>query len=132
MRLAIRFLVAFAILGAASMIAVSAFGVELGTENYWDAHGVGLLVGLALLPRLTLLLSSIATGGLLWWLGWLFAPRILVAVLATVAYYQVNPVLAVSAWLVALGGEGAEKSWCHRLARGSGERVPSARVVSDS
>lgn len=110
------------------MVAVQAFGVEFGTGNYWDAHALGLLIGLALLPRLTLLLSSIATGGLVWWLGWLFAPRILVATLATISYFEANPLLVVAAWLIALGGESSEKSWVRRRTKAA--PLPSARVVS--
>ncbi len=125
MRLLIRFAVVFALVGVASMVAMQTFGVEFGTTNYWDAHGVGLLIGLALLPRLTLLLSSIATGGLLWWLGWLVAPRMLVAVLATISYFDSNPALAVIAWLVALGGESTEKCWMRRRTTAT---LPQARV----
>lgn len=126
MRLLIRFLVVFALVGLASLVAVQAFGIEFGTSNYWDAHGVGLLVGLALLPRLTLLLSSIATGGLLWWVGWLVAPRMLIATLATISYFEANPTLVVIAWLVALGGESSEKCWVRR--RTGAAPLPTARV----
>lgn len=127
MRLLVRFLVVFTLVGVASLVAVRAFGVEFGTANYWDVHGVGLLLGLALLPRLSLLVSSIATGGILWWLGWIFAPRILVALLATISYYEANPILVVIAWLIALGGESSEKCWLRRQTRSGA--VPNARVV---
>lgn len=83
--------------------------LEFGTSSYWNRHGVSLLIFLTILPRLTLLLSSIASGGVLWWLGWLFAPRVLVAILATVGYWQTNPILVVCAWLMAWGGEATEK-----------------------
>jgi hypothetical protein len=109
------------------VVATQVLGIEFGSSNYWDAHGLLLLVGLALLPRLTLLLSSIATGGLLWWAGWLVAPRVLVATLATISYFETNPLLVVVAWLVALGGESSEKCWLRRRA-GAGS-LPSARVV---
>ena len=89
---------------------------SFSTVNYWKVHGLGLLVGLAIFPRLTLLFSSIASGGLLWWIGWVFAPRILVAVLATVAYFKTNPILVVIAWLIAIGGESTEKYCIRRRA----------------
>jgi hypothetical protein len=127
MRLLIRFLVVFALVGLASLVAVRAFGIDFGTANYWDAHALGLLIGLALLPRLTLLLSSIATGGLLWWAGWLVAPRILIATLATISYFEANPTLVVIAWLVALGGESSEKCMVRR--RTAASPLPSARVI---
>ncbi|MDE2234556.1 MAG: hypothetical protein KGK44_03285 [Gammaproteobacteria bacterium] len=61
-------------------------------------------------PRLTLLLSSVPFGGLLWWLGWIFAPRLLVAILATYNYGHSNIVLVVLAWIWAFAGEGTEKT----------------------
>lgn len=126
MRTILRFLLVFTLVSLISMVAVSAFGVEYGQSRYWDSHGVGLLIGLALLPRITLLVSSVATGGLVWWLGWLFAPRILVAVLATVAYFNANPGLVVIAWLIALGGEFGEKHvW------GRAKRRRPARIAED-
>ena len=54
------------------------------------------------------------SGGLLWWLGFIFVPRVLVALLATISYWKQNPVLVVIAWLVALGGESTEKSMLGR------------------
>jgi len=129
MRLLVRFLIVFALVGLASMVAIRAFGVDFGTSNYWGAHGLSLLVGLALLPRLTLLLSSVATGGLLWWMGWLITPRILVAILATISYFEANPTLVVIAWLIALGGESTEKYWVRR--RSVSASLPSARVIQN-
>ncbi len=75
--------------------------------NFWDHHGVFVLVCLALFPRLTLLLASFATGGFLWWLGWLFAPHLLVAILS-IPYWDQNPVLVILAWVIALSGTSGE------------------------
>ena len=77
--------------------------------NFWDHHGVFFLIFITLFPRLTLLFSSVAFGGLFWWIGFFFVPRILVAVLATMSYLQTNPVLVIISWLVALSGESTEK-----------------------
>jgi hypothetical protein len=90
--------------------------------DFWDVHGISFILFMALFPRLTLLFSSVATGGLLWWLGWLFAPRLLVAILATTAYWDTNRVLVVFTWLWALGGEGAEKGGASRAAKRKRER----------
>ncbi len=65
-------------------------------------------------PRLALFLSSIASGGLLWWLGWLIAPRVLVAILATESYLQTNPFLVIVAWMIAISGEFSEKEFVRR------------------
>jgi len=104
-----RAIVTFLVLLVASAVLISYFNFEFGKISYWNVHGVFLLFFLALFPRLTLLFSSIASGGLVWWLAWIFAPRILIAILATQAYFQTNPVLVVIAWLVALSGEATEK-----------------------
>lgn len=109
MKLFVQLLVLFlAITGAASLL-VSSGNVEFGKIDYWNNHGVFLLFFLTLFPRLTLFCSSIPFGGLLWWLGFFFAPRLLVACLATAAYWQTNPFLVVVAWFIAISGESAEK-----------------------
>ena len=104
-----QFLLIFLAITGAVLIA-SQFSVEFGDANFWDNHGLFFLFFIATFPRLTLLFSSVATGGILWWLGWLFAPRILVALLATISYWHQNPVLVVISWLVAIGGESSEKT----------------------
>ncbi|RYZ60206.1 MAG: hypothetical protein EOP07_01625 [Proteobacteria bacterium] len=78
--------------------------------NFWDVHGLLFIAFMFFFPRLTLLFSSVATGGILWWLGFIFAPRLLVAILATMAYWTTNPILVVCAWIWALSGETAEKT----------------------
>jgi hypothetical protein len=75
--------------------------------NFHDHHEVITLIGLTVFPRITLLVASFASGGLLWWLGWLFAPHLLVAFLS-LTYWDTNPVLVVVAWLLALGGTREE------------------------
>lgn len=77
--------------------------------NFWEVHGPIFLICMFFFPRLTLLFSSVASGGALWWLGWLFAPRLLVAILATTAYWETNPVLVTLTWFWALSGETVEK-----------------------
>ncbi len=83
--------------------------IEFGHVNYWYRHGFFLLVFLSFFPRLTLLLSSIPFGGLWWWLGFIFVPRYLIAILATINYGFTNPVLVTIAWVFALAGESTEK-----------------------
>ena len=77
--------------------------------NFWEVHGIFFIFFMAIFPRLTLLFSSVATGGFFWWLGWLFAPRLLVAILATMAYADTNIILVILSWIWALGGESSEK-----------------------
>jgi hypothetical protein len=88
---------------------------ELAVTNFWNTHprGVGalLLVGLALFPRVTLLGMLLFDGlhfAFLHWLGWLVAPHLLVAIVATDHYWHTNPVLCVIAWCFAFGGTGSE------------------------
>lgn len=110
----LRFIIFFLILVLVNAAAVSLLGLDYGDVSYWQRHGVFLLIFLALFPRLTLLFSSIPFGGLFWWLGFIFAPRYLIALLATVTYWQTNPILVTFAWLVAVGGESTEKYYIRR------------------
>lgn len=104
-----RFFVTFLAVTGAVVLATGIFGISFGQANYWDYHGLLFLAAIAFFPRLTLIFGGVATGGLLWWLSWIFFPRFLVAVLATLTYWYQNPILVVISWLVALGGESSEK-----------------------
>lgn len=99
----------FFILIVATSVMMDSFQMNFGTTDFFHKHGVFFLIGITIFPRLTLLFSSVATGGFVWWLAFFFCPRVLVATLATVNYFHTNPVLVVISWLVALGGEVAEK-----------------------
>lgn len=102
-------LIFLAITGATTLL-MNSTEVEFRHAIFWQNHGVFFLIFVTIFPRLTLLLSSVPFGGLFWWLGFFFAPRILVAVLATLNYWENNPFLVVIAWLVAISGETGEKS----------------------
>ncbi len=109
MKLFLKILIVFLVITGATTLLVEQFGVSLGHTDYWDVRGVFFLLFITTFPRLTLLFSSVPFGGVFWWLGWFFAPRILVAILATLAYWQTNPVLVTMSWLIALSGETGEK-----------------------
>lgn len=113
MKILFKILIIFLAVTGAVTIMVSYLQTPFGNVNFWDYRGFlgGLffLFFIAIFPRLTLIFSSVPFGGLLWWLGLFFAPRILVATLATVNYWNTNPILVILAWLVALGGESSEK-----------------------
>ena len=85
--------------------------------SFWEVHGFWFIFFMFLFPRLTMLFSSVATRGILWWLGWIFAPRLLVAILSTHWYWDTNTVLVVLTWMWALSGEGAEKEGGRRVSR---------------
>lgn len=84
--------------------------------GFWETHGIfiGVVLGLCLafIPRITtfflMLLTSFASGGFFWWMGWLFLPHFLVAGLATLKYWDTNPILVILAWAWALVGTGGE------------------------
>lgn len=86
-----------------------ASNTPFGNVDFFQKHGVAFLVFITFFPRLTLLFSSVAFGGIIWWMGFFFCPRILVASLATTAYFHTNPNLVIISWVVALGGEFMEK-----------------------
>lgn len=104
-----QIIILFLAITGASSILVNVFNIEYGTENFWDHHNIFFLIFITVFPRLTLLFSSVAFGGLFWWLGLIFAPRLLIAILATITYWEMNPVLVLFAWIVALSGESGEK-----------------------
>ena len=88
--------------------------------SFWDAHTWDLLIlfGLAVFPRIT----TLFVGGpfaLLHWVGWVFAPHLLVAIMATTKYWDTNPVLCVVAWFFAFAGTGGEggAAWRRRRRR---------------
>lgn len=72
------------------------------TGDFWQVYGrpggLLILVGLALLPRLTLLFIG-PWFTVVMWLGWFFWPQLLIAVLATAAYGKTNPFLVALAWV---------------------------------
>lgn len=95
--------------------------IEFGHSDFFDHHGLFFLIFITLFPRLTLFISailfnSIEFGGLLWWCGFILAPRLLVSILATISYWNTNPFLVVLSWMIALSGESTEKYMIkHRL-----------------
>lgn len=91
--------------------------------DFFHSHTfpVLLLLGLALFPRITLLFVG-GPFGVVHWLGWVFAPHLLVAILATTRYWDTDPFLCVVAWFVAFAGTGGEsraarRGWHWRRAR---------------
>lgn len=85
------------------------FQLQFGATDFFQKHGIFFLVFITFFPRLTLLFSSVPFGGFFWWLGFFFMPRLLVAILATMAYGHTNPFLVGVAWFIALTGEILEK-----------------------
>jgi hypothetical protein len=86
--------------------------------SFFDAHHWPwlILAGLTLFPRITLLFVG-GPFGIFHWLGWLFAPHLLVAILATTRYWDTNPVLCIVAWFIAFAGTGGEGKVVHSRAR---------------
>ncbi len=109
MTTALRLIAIFLVLTLATTIMSDLFQAEFGEINYWQKRGVFFLIFVSFFPRLTLLFSSVASGGFLWWLAFFICPRFLVAILATAAYWNTNPILVTISWFVAIFGELAEK-----------------------
>ena len=85
-------------------------------DGYWTYHGIITLIGFVIFPRFTLLFCNIP-GTLAFWIGWLFLPRLSIAIIATLFYYSTNPVLVILSWIFALGGESAEKKYGYKAAK---------------
>ena len=114
MRTIIKILILFLLITGLSTVLINFFDLQYGNTDFWTIHGFFFLVFISIFPRLTLLFSSVTFGGIFWWLGFFFAPRILVAILATVSYWNTNKVLVIISWLLAIGGESSEKYFIHR------------------
>jgi uncharacterized membrane protein YccF (DUF307 family) len=56
-----------------------------------------------------MLFATTFGGGFLYWLGWFLAPRLTVAIIATMLYADTNIVMVVLSWFWALGAESFEK-----------------------
>jgi hypothetical protein len=108
--IALKAIATFFILLVATSVMMDVFHTSFGNVDFFQKHGIFFLIFITIFPRLTLLFSSVVTGGFFWWLGFIFCPRILVASLATVSYFHTNPVLVILSWLIALGGETMEKA----------------------
>lgn len=78
-------------------------------EAFFLKHGYLQLLGWWVFPRLMFWFFSVMTGGLWFWVGVFFVPRIMAAFWATTYYWDTNPILCVIAWLVAFSFESAEK-----------------------
>lgn len=85
--------------------------------NYWDVHGFFFLLGCAFFPRITTLFFATMSFGFWTLVGWLFAPHLLVAILATTIYWDTNPLLVVVAWFFAFGGTAGEASVTRGVSR---------------
>ncbi len=114
MKTIIKILFIFLAITGASTLLINYANVDFKNVDFFVNHSWFFLFAIALFPRLTLLVSglivgSVEFGGVLWWVGFFIAPRILVATLATVSYWNTNQFLVVMSWLIAFGGESSEK-----------------------
>ena len=144
MKTIFKIIIIFLAISVISTILYNFTDIDFGKIDFFAKHGWLFLFSIAFFPRLTLLVSgliagSIEFGGLLWWLGFFFAPRILVATLATIAYWHTNQILVVLSWLIALGGESSEKfvitrkmrSAPHKFSTYEGTTIDAEYTVKD-
>lgn len=78
--------------------------------SFFENHGIWFLLGLSFFPRLTMLISGLTTalGGPLFWLGFALFPHITVAVIASLMYWDKNPILVLFSWWFAIFGTVSE------------------------
>lgn len=78
--------------------------------SVFQNHGVWFLLGMAFFPRLTMLIAGLtsALGGPLFWFGFALLPHIMVAVIASLMYWDKNPIVVLCAWFFAIWGTIAE------------------------
>ena len=91
-------------------------------EKYDIVYAVITLIGLAFFPRLSMLLLTaipFKSMGFLFYLGWIFAPHLTVAILATNWYWNSDYILVIISWIIALGGERTEKKYVQKNISGN-------------
>lgn len=124
-----KILIIFLAITATTWLLYNFTEFQFGNTDYFDNHGWIFLICLTFFPRVALFFAAItqniAIGGLLWWLGYFFAPRFLVAIIATASYWHTNQILVIIAWLVALGGESSEKIMIYNKASKAPKRYSS-------
>lgn len=76
--------------------------------NFWELHGLLFIAAMFFFPRLALIFLT-AWGGLFWRTGLIIAPRLSIALIATVLYLSTNPILVCLTWIWAIVGELLEK-----------------------
>jgi hypothetical protein len=114
MRTLYKILFVFLAITGATTILFNYTDIKFGSVDFYINHGWVFLIAMTIFPRITLFVSgfifhSIEIGGLIWWLGFFFTPRLLIAILATISYWNTNQLLVIISWLIALGGESSEK-----------------------
>lgn len=77
--------------------------------NFWENHTWVFILAMFFFPRLTMLFATSVGGGCLYWIGFVFAPRLTVAIIGTYLFYHTNGLLLIFTWIWALVGEGVEK-----------------------
>jgi hypothetical protein len=83
-------------------------------QDFFVHHNLWHLLGWVVFPRMMFWFFSVMSGGLFFWIGVLFVPRVMVAFCATYYYWDTNPILCIFSWFYAIGGEGFEKSKLNR------------------
>ena len=85
-------------------------------DSFWSNHTYDyiLLIGFTLFPRFSLLFCNISWSIFIL-IGWLFLPRVTIAILATLLYSSTNPFLVILSWIFAFGGESAEKKYGYKM-----------------
>ena len=81
--------------------------------DFWQIHGICFCIFMLFFPRLTMLFTGICFmpfAGVLFWFGWVLAPRLTCAILASFLYFNTNPILCILVWFWAFTGESVEKS----------------------
>ena len=80
-----------------------------------EIQGIRVLFVAIFFPRLTMVFAVSVPFGFLAWLGWVVAPHITIAVVATEYYWITNPILCVIAWFIAFAGTGGETKVVHMV-----------------
>lgn len=69
--------------------------------DFWTNHGIWFLILCQIFPRLTIVFGTAYPIGADQIIAWVLCPRFLAAYLATINYWDTNPVLVMVSWIMA-------------------------------
>jgi|GEM_PF-2847517 len=100
--------------------------------DFLDQHNFITLIGLAIFPRVTMLIVSFKVNhNIDYYLGYIFAPHLLAAIYS-LNYWDTNPVLVIIAWMFAIGATPAEIGYLIALGIGLFSSIRKQFIETDS
>ncbi len=86
-------------------------------HGFWETHSIWFVLAMFFFPRLTMLFATTFGSGVLYWVGWMLAPKLTVAVIAASLYWETDPYLVLFAFIWCLLGSDYDYHSLSRIRR---------------